>query len=33
MGDKVSEAVGLIFSGFGRFAVASSGSFGIDAFV
>ena len=26
MGDKVSEAFGLIFAGFGRFAVASPGS-------
>ena len=34
MGDKVSEAFGLIFAGFGRFAVASPGfSLGLNAFV
>ncbi len=34
MGDKVSEAFGLIFAGFGRFAVASPGfSLGLDALV
>ena len=34
MGDKVSAAFGLIFAGFGRFAVAYPGfSLGLDALV